>query len=47
MNYICVESNINALIFSLCVFNMGKGITVCIDKSIYNYRVNSANVNDL
>lgn len=41
-------SNINALIISLCVFNMGDGITVCIDTFIYNeYRVNTANVNDL
>lgn len=41
-------SNINALIISLCVFNMGEGITVCIDTFIYNeYRVNTANVNDL
>lgn len=30
------ESNINALIISLCVFNMGKRITVCVDTLIYN-----------
>lgn len=41
------KSNINALIISLCVFNMGKRITVCVDAFIYNKESNTASGNEL